>query len=321
MLQNGLLERVLEGRKAFGMGIKNREYVAFKDFRYSFNGQEKDNEISGDGNSYDFGARTYDSRISKFLSIDPYCQKYPEDAPYSFAGANPIALIDKNGEFKISPENMAAYRKDYPHLIKYLETQVEKDYAKSAKLINGLIKMNPEIDKSTILGIAKWDQGPEIVFTDNLGEFPVQFTGAAGYTSQDNTEIQLNSRYAAYLEKVLSSGAGNKVKLVAFARFYFTLTHEVGHFLSRYKNKQKVDNKTVYERKDDADIKGEAGYQAQENIWGTDSYKPNSNPSGETTPGIEGISSETYQPGKMEQIVDDVSKTQEGKDSLPTVPQ
>ncbi len=31
-------------------------------YRYGFNGMEKDDEISGSGNSYDFGARTYDPR-------------------------------------------------------------------------------------------------------------------------------------------------------------------------------------------------------------------------------------------------------------------
>jgi RHS repeat-associated protein len=97
MLQNGLLERVLEGRKAFGMGIKNREYVAFKNFRYGFNGKEKDGEVSGDGNQYDYGFRIYNPRLGKFLSVDPLSDKYAMLTPYQFASNTPIRAIDLDG--------------------------------------------------------------------------------------------------------------------------------------------------------------------------------------------------------------------------------
>ena len=42
------------------------------EYRYGFNGMEKDDEIEGEGNSYDFGARTYDPRIGRFKRIDPF---------------------------------------------------------------------------------------------------------------------------------------------------------------------------------------------------------------------------------------------------------
>jgi RHS repeat-associated protein len=68
------------------------------DYRYGFNGKEKDNEIKGSGNSLDFGARVYDSRLSRFLSIDPLSSSFPYQSPYVFAGNSPIAYVDKNGE-------------------------------------------------------------------------------------------------------------------------------------------------------------------------------------------------------------------------------
>jgi hypothetical protein len=37
-----------------------------KDYRFGFNGQEKDNELKGVGNSLDFNFRVYDSRLGKF---------------------------------------------------------------------------------------------------------------------------------------------------------------------------------------------------------------------------------------------------------------
>jgi RHS repeat-associated protein len=59
---------------------------------------EKDDELKGNGNSYDFGARIYDPRLGRYLSIDPDFFKYPWNSPYDHAINSPIRLIDKNGE-------------------------------------------------------------------------------------------------------------------------------------------------------------------------------------------------------------------------------
>lgn len=44
---------------AFGMQMPGRSYQG-TGYRYGFNGMEKDDEVKGSGNSYDFGARIYD---------------------------------------------------------------------------------------------------------------------------------------------------------------------------------------------------------------------------------------------------------------------
>ncbi|WP_278008965.1 hypothetical protein [Flavobacterium gyeonganense] len=40
-------------------------------YRYGFNGMEKDDELKGDGNAIDYDKRFYDTRLGRFLSIDP----------------------------------------------------------------------------------------------------------------------------------------------------------------------------------------------------------------------------------------------------------
>jgi RHS repeat-associated protein len=70
-------------------------------YRYGFNGQEKDNEIKGDGNSLDFGARIYDSRLGRWLSLDRYTNKYPGFSAYSYGLNNPIEYKDKGGNWII----------------------------------------------------------------------------------------------------------------------------------------------------------------------------------------------------------------------------
>ena len=72
---------------------------AFSAYRFHFNGKETDNEVYGEGNAYDFGARIYNPRVGRFSSVDPMTRNYSSHTTYSFAGNSPIVLIDKNGEF------------------------------------------------------------------------------------------------------------------------------------------------------------------------------------------------------------------------------
>ena len=65
---------------------------------YGFNGKEKDDEVEGAGNEYDFGARIYDPRIGRWLSIDPQARKYPFFSPYLAFGDNPLLFTDPGGE-------------------------------------------------------------------------------------------------------------------------------------------------------------------------------------------------------------------------------
>jgi RHS repeat-associated protein len=73
-------------------------WVGFNQYCFSFNGKEKIDEINGTANDLDFGARIYDSRLSRFLSIDKYSNKYPFFSPYLYAGNSPIQAIDVNGD-------------------------------------------------------------------------------------------------------------------------------------------------------------------------------------------------------------------------------
>lgn len=68
------------------------------DYRFGFNGKEKDNEVKGIGNSLDFGARIYDSRIGKWLSEDPEVATYPQVSSYNYVLNNPINYVDKDGK-------------------------------------------------------------------------------------------------------------------------------------------------------------------------------------------------------------------------------
>ena len=72
--------------------------VSKGEYRYGLNGMEKDNEMKGEGNSLDFGARIYDSRLGRWLSVDPLVALQPHTTPYKCNNNNPIIYIDPNGE-------------------------------------------------------------------------------------------------------------------------------------------------------------------------------------------------------------------------------
>jgi RHS repeat-associated protein len=77
--------------------MPGRSFVGASGYRYGFNGKEKDDEASGNGNSYDFEARLYDPRLGRWYSIDPLQKKYPGSAPYVFVLNCPILFRDVDG--------------------------------------------------------------------------------------------------------------------------------------------------------------------------------------------------------------------------------
>lgn len=85
-----------------------------KRYRFGFNGKENDNEVKGTGNQLDFGARIYDPRIGRFLSIDPYSNRFVFQTPYLFASNNPLLNIDQDGNYSVAVH----YRVTYNTLIK-----------------------------------------------------------------------------------------------------------------------------------------------------------------------------------------------------------
>jgi RHS repeat-associated protein len=80
-----------------GMIMPGRKYTAGSKYRYGFGGKEKDNEDYGEGNAYDYGARIYNPRLVRWLSVDPLQQKYTDLSPYQYCANSPIAAKDPDG--------------------------------------------------------------------------------------------------------------------------------------------------------------------------------------------------------------------------------
>ena len=82
----------------YPFGMVARTYTSSNQYRYGYNGKEHEDDINGTGGDYDFGARIYDSRIARFLSVDPMTNKLPGWSPYVFCYNNSIMVLDPTGQ-------------------------------------------------------------------------------------------------------------------------------------------------------------------------------------------------------------------------------
>lgn len=91
--------KAVQDYDAFGSLMPGRNYSSTTDtYRFGYNGMPSDQEVAGERNSYDFGARIYDPRVGRFLSTDAFSGKFPYFSPYLFAGNTPIMGVDVNGD-------------------------------------------------------------------------------------------------------------------------------------------------------------------------------------------------------------------------------
>jgi RHS repeat-associated protein len=81
---------------AFGAPLAGRTSNS-PGYKYGFNGAEKDDEYSGNGNTYSFEYRVHDARLGRFLSQDPLMREFPWNSPYAFAENMPIIGPDLEG--------------------------------------------------------------------------------------------------------------------------------------------------------------------------------------------------------------------------------
>ncbi|MFY7733270.1 MAG: polymorphic toxin type 44 domain-containing protein, partial [Bacteroidia bacterium] len=70
---------------------------------FSFNGQEKDDEVAGEGNTMTAEFWEYDSRLGRRWNVDPLSKDFPWQSSYLTFNNNPISLIDPDGRAATSP--------------------------------------------------------------------------------------------------------------------------------------------------------------------------------------------------------------------------
>jgi RHS repeat-associated protein len=149
-------------KKVLTLNKSNNNYRS--SYLYGFNGQEKDNEIKGVGNSLDFGARVYDSRLGRWMSLDPMMAKYESISPFVGMGNNPIFFVDIDGRKLILKGNGA----DIDRVITQMQKSVGDLYTISVNK-KGLVSMTlnsnaasqPTLKQQSAIDIYKQISDPE----------------------------------------------------------------------------------------------------------------------------------------------------------------
>ena len=146
---------------------KNEMYIY--NYRFTFNGKESDGEVSGEGNTIDFGARIYDSRIGRFFKLDAYKGSFPSISPYSYTDNKPIRFIDYEGNFIFDP----FFAKRYPNVARIIAYQLPH-LAQNPFVVEAWIKATGITDHTkgveAFNNMVKNGQGPFITPTRDMKE-------------------------------------------------------------------------------------------------------------------------------------------------------
>jgi RHS repeat-associated protein len=237
---------------AFGMEIKERSW-SVSAYRYGFNGMERDDELKGSGNSYDFGARIYDSRLGRWMSLDPHQRRYSALSAYNFCFNSPLLFNDPDGKdgrvtiqkyeggggiitvstiVYITGENIDA-------TVATRATEVAKDVFKPKTLtLDGqewtvqfdikfeAVSEKPELKKGDNLLTSKSPEGNQL----GCVESTIDETSHSDFDGEANTQTKTST----IIVKTGNNGHFNSNDFIGKAKaayHYRVLLHETGHLL------------------------------------------------------------------------------------------
>ncbi len=180
---------------------------------------ETDNEVSGNGNSYDFGAMMYNPRLGRFLSLDPKMDQYPFMSPYCFAANNPILYIDENGEGPIIGWTVKSKVNEDGSLTITVSIDVSRDLILVNESSTNLTKQQGKKIAQNIKNSYRFNFAYEFS-EDKADDAGIMRELRGLYTHLDtdkkihlNVEMNLHSNYSAYAES-LSEVKYKQVQLV-----------------------------------------------------------------------------------------------------------
>ena len=74
-----------------------RRHQSGEEYRFGYQGQEKDDEVKGEGNSLNYEYRMHDPRVGRFFTVDPLFKNYAHNSPYAFSENRVLDGIELEG--------------------------------------------------------------------------------------------------------------------------------------------------------------------------------------------------------------------------------
>lgn len=161
----------------YGMVLDNRNDNS--DYKYGFQGQEKDNEVKGRNNSINYKYRVHDPRLGRFFAVDPLAGKYPYNSTYAFSENTIINAVELEGlesygviEYRVAGRILKVeYIKiQSNNLSKYIRTVNLTSNSSNFRLLNGLVNRNNNYDFS----LDKSFRNYNTIRTDSIRFYPSQ---------------------------------------------------------------------------------------------------------------------------------------------------
>ena len=84
----------------FGARQARSDYPQLAANRFKYNGKEE--QVTGNWEWLDYGARMYDSGLGRWFSVDPMTEAYYSQTSYNYALNNPVVVFDVNGKWSVS---------------------------------------------------------------------------------------------------------------------------------------------------------------------------------------------------------------------------
>jgi RHS repeat-associated protein len=167
------------------MLVPNRYYVGAK-YRYGFQGQEKDDELKGEGNSLNYTFRMHDPRVGRFFARDPLEGKYPFYSPYQFSGNRVIDMIELEG---LEPTNTKVNADSQPKGDYWEKTDSAGNYT-------GEAYPKTELAEITVTAAKRVNVVTQTlqVISSGMGEIGGALTGASSISPELNSAY--NAKYA-----------------------------------------------------------------------------------------------------------------------------
>ena len=94
--------KVLERNDYYPFGARQvrSDYPQLAANRFKYNGKEE--QVTGNWEWLDYGARMYDSGLGRWFSVDPMTEAYYSQTSYNYALNNPVVVFDVNGKWSVS---------------------------------------------------------------------------------------------------------------------------------------------------------------------------------------------------------------------------
>lgn len=183
------------------MVMPGRKYQAGTGlYRYGFNGKENDNEVKNAGNQQDYGMRIYDTRLGRFLSVDPLTKSYPHYTPYSYAGNKPIKFIDLDGAEE------ANNNYDFNNLMNWFSGHSPSDHPFAAG--NPGARINESLNPIFILN----DYADKLLYGKNFYGTPIDHRGRVGVVTDLGTDVVLYLTGEKFFKVVI--GPKNSIQVI-----------------------------------------------------------------------------------------------------------